>query len=120
MQIHAANIEDEVSEDGEALYFVFYVVEDAGEDEVHALDVSHLWVLSSITHQDLPLLFLESRVLKSSRVALGTVDVLHDLLEVLASLFAAFGIFRWVSFGIRLNHAFPTNEELYIVILDDF
>jgi hypothetical protein len=52
---------------------------------------------------------------------LGAVDILQDLLQVLASFFAAFGILtRKAALMVRLQHAFPTDEQLDVVIFNDF
>ena len=64
------------------------MVQDAGEDYVHALDVPDLGVLCSVAHQDVRLPLLEHCVLEGAALALRAVDVLYDLLQVLPRLLA--------------------------------
>lgn len=59
------------------------MIQDAGKDYVHALDVADLGVLCSITHKDVDLPLLEDCVLEGAVLALCTVDVLYYLLQVL-------------------------------------
>jgi hypothetical protein len=132
IEVHGSNVDDEISEDGKALDLVLDVIEDAREDDVHALDVADLGILSSITHQDLLLLLLEEDIVEGARIALSTVDVLHDLLQVLPALLvhaaglvglSALLVRHRVGLGLGftlLQDVLPSGEQLHIVVLYDF
>lgn len=56
------------------------MVQNAGKNYVHALDVPDLWVFGRIAHEDVDLPLLEDCVLEGAALALRAVDVLYDLL----------------------------------------
>lgn len=102
------------------------MVQDARKDYVHALDVAYLGVFCSVAHEDVDLPLLEDCVLEGAVLALGAVDVLYYLLQVLPGLLAGLcgfvgepavgvgdvGSLRWLYGGL------PATEQHVVVTFD--
>lgn len=85
------------------------------QDDIHALYVAHLGVLTGIAHQNAFLFLLENRVVKGLTPTLRPLDVFHDLLQSLPLL-----AYPLAYRALLAQRPLPPQHQLVIVFADNF